>query len=62
MIVVDDRSDNAVKDWKDESDSDLEQLLQQKCYGGNVQLCLRIVRPKHRLGVSGPRPKAQYIR
>lgn len=54
VVVVDDRSDNAVKDWKEwKSDSDLEQLLQQKCYGGNVQLCLRIVRPKHRLGVSG---------
>lgn len=54
VIVVDDRSDDVVKNWKEwNSDSDLNRLLEQKCHGGNVQLCLRIVRPKHRLGVSG---------
>ena len=25
----------------------------EMCHGGNVQQCLRIVRPKHRLGVAG---------
>ena len=34
-------------------DNELALLKEARCAGGNTAQCLRVVRPKHRLGVSG---------
>ena len=56
VVVVDDCSDTKVKDWpvwESEAGKVLQGLMSGKCLGGNTKQCLRIVRPKSRLGVSG---------
>ena len=54
VVVVDDRSDEVVKEWREwKSDAELADLLASKCDGGNIKQCLRILRPQRRLGVAG---------
>lgn len=54
IVLVDDVSDTPVLEWPHwEEDNELQTLLSKKCTGGNTKQCLRIVRPRTRLGVSG---------
>ena len=54
VVLVDDRSDEVVKEWEEwDTDAELASILASKCDGGNKKQCLRIVRPKRRLGVAG---------
>eukprot|EP00605_Chrysophyceae_sp_TOSAG23-4_P002456 GSChrysophyteH1.ASY1.ANO1.2715.1 assembled CDS len=53
VVVVDDASDERISEWNIWNSADLRALLATKCSGGNVKQCLRVVRTKERLGVSG---------
>jgi glycoprotein-N-acetylgalactosamine 3-beta-galactosyltransferase len=54
IVVVDDRSNDPIKEWPEwMHDNELALLKEARCAGGNTAQCLRVVRPKHRLGVSG---------